>query len=196
MSNLPIWERRFRAPILSFPSWAADAPDRMVLASTESGSYQLHAWDRATGERRQVTRDHVGVLEGRPTRDGTGVIWFRDETGAETGTFVVAPFDGDAAPEPLLEGLPKGWSEGLAIGRHRSLAAVSTEERLHRLGLGRRGPGAAAARARRSRCGSRAAGVSPGRWTAARCPRTTAWSSSRSWRTATCSIRRSVPSTR
>ncbi|HEY5435814.1 MAG TPA: prolyl oligopeptidase family serine peptidase [Candidatus Limnocylindrales bacterium] len=128
MSNHPRWERRFRAPILAFPAWAADAPDRMVLASTESGSYQLHAWDRATGRKRQVTRDRVGVLEGRPTRDGTGVIWFRDETGAETGTFVVAPFDEDAVPEPLLEGLPKGWSEGLAIGRHRSLAAVSTEE--------------------------------------------------------------------
>ncbi len=128
MSNMPSWEGRFRAPILSFPAWAADAPDRMVLASTESGSYQLHAWNRATGERRQVTHDAVGVLEGRPTRDGTGVIWFRDETGAETGTFVIAPFDEDSAPEPLLEGLPKGWSEGLAIGRRRSLAAVSTEE--------------------------------------------------------------------
>lgn len=128
MSNMPSWEGRFRAPILSFPAWAADAPDRMVLASTESGSYQLHAWNRATGERRQVTHDAVGVQEGRPTRDGTGVIWFRDETGAETGTFVIAPFDGDSAPEPLLEGLPTGWSEGLAIGRRRSLAAVSTEE--------------------------------------------------------------------
>ncbi len=128
MSNLPPWEGRFRAPILSFPVWATDDPDRMVLASTESGSYQLHTWDRATGERRQVTHDAVGVLEGRPTRDGTGVIWFRDETGAESGTFVIAPFDEDTAPEPLLEGLPKGWTEGLSIGRHRSLAAVSTEE--------------------------------------------------------------------
>jgi dipeptidyl aminopeptidase/acylaminoacyl peptidase len=128
MSDLSAWERRFRAPILSFPSWAHDAPDRMVLASTESGSYQLHAWDRATGHRRQVTRDPVGVLEGRPTRDGTGVVWFRDQTGAETGTYVIAPFDEDIPAEPLIQGLPKGWSEGLAIGRVRSVAAVSTGE--------------------------------------------------------------------
>ena len=148
MSNLPAWERRFRAPILSFPSWAADAPDRLVVASTESGSYQLHAWDRTTGERRQVTRDHVGVLEGRPTRDGTGVIWFHDETGAETGTFVVAPFDEDTAPEPLLEGLPKGWSEGLAIGRRRSLAAVSTDDGYTVWVSDDGGAGPAAARAR------------------------------------------------
>ena len=88
MSDLPTWERRFRAPLLAFPAWAADAPDRLVMASTESGSYQLHAWDRVTGERRQVTSDPVGVLEGRPTRDGSGVVWFRDETGAESGTWV------------------------------------------------------------------------------------------------------------
>ena len=49
MIDTPVWERRFRAPILSFPAWSADAPDRLVVASTESGSYQLHAWDRATG---------------------------------------------------------------------------------------------------------------------------------------------------
>ena len=97
-----------------------------MIASTESGSYQLHAWDRRTGRRRQVTTDPVGVLEGRPTRDGTGVVWFRDETGDETGTFVIAPFDEDVAPEPLLPGLPKGWPDGLAIGRRRTVAAIST----------------------------------------------------------------------
>jgi len=128
MSDHPAWERRFRAPILSFPAWADQDPDRLVVASSESGSYQLHAWDRRTGRRRQVTFDPVGVLEGRPTRDGSGVVWFRDETGDETGTFVVAPFDEDVAPEPLLAGLPKGWAEGLAIGRRRTVAAISTAD--------------------------------------------------------------------
>lgn len=128
MSDLPAWERRFRAPILSFPAWADQDPDRLVVASTESGSYQLHAWDRRTGRRRQVTHDPVGVLEGRPTRDGSGVIWFRDETGNETGTYVIAPFDEDVTPEPLLPGLPKGWPEGLAIGRRRTVAALSTDD--------------------------------------------------------------------
>jgi dipeptidyl aminopeptidase/acylaminoacyl peptidase len=128
MSPSSAWERRFRAPILSFPSWSHDAPDRLVLASTESGSYQLHAWDRTTGHRRQVTSDPVGVFEGRPSRDGRGVIWFRDETGAETGAWVIAPFDESLPAEPLIEGLPKGWSEGLAIGRARSVVAISTED--------------------------------------------------------------------
>jgi dipeptidyl aminopeptidase/acylaminoacyl peptidase len=128
MSDMPAWERRFRAPLLTFPSWAADDPDRLVIASTESGAYQLHAWDRRTGNVRQVTRDPVGVLEGRPTRDSSGVIWFRDETGAEKGAYVVAPFDEDAGAEPLLPGIPTGWAEGLAIGHRRTVAAVSTED--------------------------------------------------------------------
>ena len=128
MTDMPTWERRFRAPILAFPSWAADAPDRLVMASTESGSYQLHTWDRATGERRQVTEDPVGVLEGRPTRDGTGVIWFHDETGAESGSYVIAAFDERTGAEPLIEGLPNGWPEGLAIGPTRTIAGVSTDE--------------------------------------------------------------------
>lgn len=128
MSDLPNWEARFRAPILSFPAWSADAPDRLAIASTESGSYQLYAWDRATGRRRQVTHDPVGVLGGRPTRDGAGIVWFHDATGAESGHWVVAPFDEETAAEPLFEGVPEGWSEGLAMGRRRTVAAISTAE--------------------------------------------------------------------
>ncbi len=128
MTDQPAWERRFRAPVLTFPAWTDQHPERLVLASTEGGSYQLHAWDRRTGERRQVTFDAVGVLEGRPTRDGDGVIWFHDRTGDETGAFVVTPFDGGEA-RPLLTGVPVGWAEGLAIGRHRIVTGISTPDR-------------------------------------------------------------------
>ncbi len=129
MPDLPVWEARFRAPILSYPTWSPDAPDHLAIASTESGSYQLYAWDRPAGRRRQVTHDPVGVLGGRPTRDGSGIVWFHDATGAESGHWVVAPFHEDAAPEPLMGGVPEGWDEGLAIGRRRTVAAISTAER-------------------------------------------------------------------
>jgi hypothetical protein len=46
----PLWQRRFRAPIVSFPTWSRHAPDRVIYASSESGVYQLHAWDLATGQ--------------------------------------------------------------------------------------------------------------------------------------------------
>ena len=110
----------------------------LVLASTESGSYQLHAWDRRTGARRQVTLDPVGVLEGRPTRDGTGVIWFHDETGDETGTWVVAPLDEAVASEPLLGAAARAGARGWRSAGGGPSPASADPTRLHDLGLRRR----------------------------------------------------------
>ena len=123
----PLWQRRFRAPIVGFPTWSTHAPDRLVYTSSESGVYQLHAWDRATGERRQITNEPVGLIAGEVTPDGEWVVWHRDMTGDESGVWVAAPFTGGTA-EPLLDGLPTGWDGGLAIGRGRTLAALSDRD--------------------------------------------------------------------
>ena len=112
MSLVP-WEQRFRAPVSFLPEWSSRAPDRLVYASNESGIWQLHAWDLATGTRRQVTDHAVGLLDGTPTLDGKGVLWFQDETGDESGRWLVQPFHGGKTRE-FLEGVPHGWSEGLA----------------------------------------------------------------------------------
>ncbi len=120
----PLWQGRFHAPIVGFPHWSRHAPDRLLYASSESGVYQLHAWDRATGERRQVTSEPVGLISGEVTPDGEWVVWHHDATGDESGVWVAAPFAGGAA-EPFVEGLPSGWDEGLAIGRRRIVAAIS-----------------------------------------------------------------------
>ena len=58
------WEQRFRAASVGFPHWARHAPDRLVLSSNESGAWQVYAWDRVTGLRRQVTDDPIGVAGG------------------------------------------------------------------------------------------------------------------------------------
>ncbi len=109
------WERRFRAASVDFPSWARHAPDRLVLSSNESGAWQVYAWDRATGLRRQVTDDPIGVLGGAPTPDGSGVVWFSDLTGDEVGRWLVAPFDGGEG-RPLVPGVPDAWTTGLCLG--------------------------------------------------------------------------------
>jgi dipeptidyl aminopeptidase/acylaminoacyl peptidase len=67
----------------------------------------------ATGDRRQVTDEPVGVIDGTPTLDGEGVLWFQDETGSEAGRWFVQPFAGGETT-PFLDGAPHGWSEGLA----------------------------------------------------------------------------------
>ena len=123
----PLWQRRFRAPIVGFPTWSVHAPDRLLYTSSESGVYQLHAWDRSTGERRQITNEPVGLISGEVTPDGEWVVWHRDTTGDESGLWVAAPFAGGDA-EPFIEGLPEGWDAGLAIGRRRTVAAMSDRD--------------------------------------------------------------------
>ena len=104
-SEVPRWEQRFRGPVLNLPEWSPNAPDRLVFASTESGVWQVHAWDRATGMRRKVTDHPVGLTNGVPTLDGEAVLWFQDETGDESGRWMVQPFHGGET-RPFLTGVP------------------------------------------------------------------------------------------
>jgi dipeptidyl aminopeptidase/acylaminoacyl peptidase len=125
--NTPLWQRRFRAPIVGFPTWSRHAPERLMYVSSESGIYQLHSWDLSTGERRQVTDEPVGLVAGYVSADGEWILWHQDTTGSEAGTWMTAPFPG-GSPEPLAEGLPSGWDEGLAPGLRRTVAAISTAD--------------------------------------------------------------------
>jgi len=130
------WEQRFRAASVGFPSWPRRSPQRLVFSSNESGAWQVYAWDRATGRRRQVTDDPIGVAGGAPTRDGMGVVWFHDVTGDEVGHWLVAPFaaDGDGTGEgtgearPLAPGVPDAWSTGLCLGDGLVVAGTADDD--------------------------------------------------------------------
>lgn len=111
--TIAAWEQRFRAPISFLPEWSPAAPDRCVYNSSEAGIWQLFAWNRSTGERRQATDSPVGIVDGAPTLDGEGILWFDDETGDESGRWLVQPFAGGEI-RPLVEGVPHGWNLGLA----------------------------------------------------------------------------------
>ncbi len=110
----PVWQQRFRAPILRFPAWARTAPDRVVAISDESGADQVYAWDLTSGTRRRVSDESVGVIHAAVTADGGRAVWFSDPTGDESGGWVAAPFEGGKL-EPLLPGAPSGWPEGIAL---------------------------------------------------------------------------------
>ena len=129
MDTVPVWEQRYRAPKMSLPHWSRTAPDRTVFTSSVSGVWQVHAWDVASGERRQVSDHPVGVLDGVPTRDGAAVVFWQEDTGDETGRWLVQPFEGGEAT-PFLEGVPVGWSEGLAQAEGLTVAGISTPDGL------------------------------------------------------------------
>lgn len=140
-AGVPLWEQRFRAPSIGFPSWARDAPERLAVASNESGAWQVYAWDRVAGTRRQVTDDPIGVPGGAVTPDGEHVLWFHDATGDEVGQWLVQPFAGPGgeggggagtdgaggAGRRLVEGVPDAWSAGLSMDG-RGLVVVGTAQ--------------------------------------------------------------------
>jgi len=113
MDDMPTWERRFRAPKMTLPHRSREVPDRAVYETNASGVWQVHRWDVGTGERLQVSDHPVGVLEGYATPDGSVVIFWQEDTGDETGRWLARPWEGGGA-EPLVEGVPTGWNEGIA----------------------------------------------------------------------------------
>ncbi len=125
---MPDWEKRFRAPRVSLPDWAEDAPHRSLFVSNATGTYELYAWDRATGEQRQVTHRANGTTDGVLSPDGEWIWWFDDKDGDEFGIWRRRPFGaalvvGDA-DEPAVPGLDPSYPAGLAIARDGRTAVV------------------------------------------------------------------------
>ncbi|WP_369260893.1 prolyl oligopeptidase family serine peptidase [Streptomyces sp. R35] len=129
---MPDWEKRFRAPRVSLPDWAEDAPHRSLFVSNATGTYELYAWDRATGEQRQVTHRANGTTDGVLSPDGEWIWWFDDKDGDEFGIWRRQRFSGeaerkgdaDSADEPAVPGLEPSYPSGLAIGRDGRTAVV------------------------------------------------------------------------
>ncbi|MET8216535.1 S9 family peptidase [Streptomyces hirsutus] len=127
--QMPDWEKRFRAPRVSLPDWAEDAPDRSLFVSNATGTYELYAWDRSTGEQRQVTARPNGTTDGVLSPDGEWIWWFDDKDGDEFGVWRRQPFAG--GPDELAApGLDASYPAGLALGRDGRTAVVgrSTDE--------------------------------------------------------------------
>ena len=127
MTEMPLWEQRLRAPKMTLPVWSQTAPDRCIYATDASGIWQVHAWDVGTGETRQVSDHPVGVLEGYATIDASGVLFWQEDTGDETGRWLVQAFEGGGA-EPFLDEVPVGWNEGVSQAPGIVAAAISTDD--------------------------------------------------------------------
>ncbi|MGW2021394.1 S9 family peptidase [Streptomyces decoyicus] len=125
---MPDWEKRFRAPRIGLPDWAEDAPDRSLFVSNATGTFELYAWDRATGSQRQATDRPNGTTDGTLSPDGRWIWWFSDTDGDEFGVWMRQPFEG-GADEPATPGLAASYPGGLAIGRDgTAVVGCSTDE--------------------------------------------------------------------
>ncbi len=126
--DVPDWEKRFRAPRVSLPEWAFDAPHRALFVSNATGTYELYAWDRETGVQRQVTDRPNGTTDGVLSPDGEWIWWFADTDGDEFGVWMRQPFAG-GPDEPAVPGLAPSYPAGLAVGRDgTTVVGRSTEE--------------------------------------------------------------------
>jgi acetyl esterase/lipase len=115
----PDWKRRFRAPRVMFPSWARDDADRLLYLSNAGGKFEVHTWDRRTGEQKRLTDRPEGTGFRVPARlepDGKRVWWFDDAKGNEMGRWVRVPFEG-GAPEQMTPDLPPAYSAWLALAK-------------------------------------------------------------------------------
>lgn len=88
------WKRRFRAWSILFTSIAAQNPARGLVSCNRSGVHQLHAWDVAAGELRQLTRAPAGKILGTLSPDGRFVYYHDDAGGNEIGQLVRIPWEG------------------------------------------------------------------------------------------------------
>ncbi len=148
------WQARFRAPRVSLPGWADDAPQRSLYTSDVSGVVEQYAWDRDTDEHRKVTDRPNGTLIGTLSPDGETIWWFADTDGDEFGVWRTQPFGGgeDTVAVPEVE---PAYPAGLEVGRSaggggpvdgRRQRAVAGARRVraagdlpaHRPGVGRR----------------------------------------------------------
>ncbi len=125
--SLPDWEARFRAPRVSLPEWAEDAPDRGVYSGNVTGTFELYTWDRSSGLSRQATSRPNGTADGHLSPDGEWLWWFDDTDGDEFGTWKKQPFAGGVAVE-AAPGVHAGYGAGCEVGRSLSVVGVSTDD--------------------------------------------------------------------
>ncbi|MCU1668015.1 MAG: Dipeptidyl aminopeptidase/acylaminoacyl peptidase [Blastococcus sp.] len=121
------WKARFRAPRVSLPDWAQDAPQRSLYASDQSGVVEQYAWDRGTDTHRQVTDRPNGTLMGTLSPDGETIWWFADSDGDEFGVWMTQPFAGGPDSAAVPEVGP-AYPAGLEVGRTMVALGRSTDD--------------------------------------------------------------------
>ncbi len=108
------WQARFRAPRMTLPRWARQAPNRSVYRCNASGAWEIYAWDRAMATTRQVTDRPQGTAHGLIDPTGRWIWWFADTDGDEHGVWMRQLWTG-GPDEVAHPGVPPGNPAGIGL---------------------------------------------------------------------------------
>ena len=114
---------RFRLSRRGVVGFAAKAPERVVLASNRSGTFQLYSLDLATGKTIRLTEAAAGKTTGAIDPTGRWVYWLADGGGSEVGAWMRVPFGGGPAERAFDA---EGASTGIDFDRDGRFAVVGT----------------------------------------------------------------------
>lgn len=117
------WQARFRAPRMTLPIWARQAPNRSIYRCNASGTWEIYAWDRSTGTTHQVTNRAKGTAHAAIDPNGQWIYWFDDTDGDEFGVWMRQPFTG-GRDEPVAPDIEPGTVGGIALST-TGTAAIS-----------------------------------------------------------------------
>jgi dipeptidyl aminopeptidase/acylaminoacyl peptidase len=103
------WPARFRVPRTLWARVAVGDPSRGLIASSRTGTYQLHRWFVDDGRVEAITDDPEGRTDGLLSPDGRWVVWHQDEAGGEVGPWITAPWGGGPS-RPVTTDVPDAFS--------------------------------------------------------------------------------------
>jgi dipeptidyl aminopeptidase/acylaminoacyl peptidase len=110
------WKKRYRAPAIAWAQLARSNNLRGLVTSTETGEYQLYAWNVRSGELRQLTHRPEGTMFGIISPNGQYVYYLQDDGGNEIGHFVRLSWEGGEA-EDITPAMAPYSAFGLNISR-------------------------------------------------------------------------------
>lgn len=127
LSEAAPWKQRFKAPRFLLAAMARANSTRGIVIGNQVNSYQVYAWQTATGELRLLTERSAPTNRGWISPDGRYVYFLDDQSGNELGHLTRVPFEGGAF-EDVTPDLPPYTLRGVSLsldGRMLAFDAVN-----------------------------------------------------------------------
>jgi dipeptidyl aminopeptidase/acylaminoacyl peptidase len=100
------WKRRYRLPRI-YVSIARGNPDRALVVSNASGTYELYAYNLQSDSLRRATSRPSGTMYAIVSPDGRHIYYVNDKSGNETGHIVRVPFEGGKEAQDMTPDMPE-----------------------------------------------------------------------------------------